>query len=252
MTRNQTLSGLFKALACLAVVLCTLFAALGLTLWRAQYLVHCMDRAGYPARVANALQRSCETYAAAYGLPADALTGGWDEALVRRELIRSTDETFHLVRPARPTPFDELTGDGQALPSEVAAELAALWGAAVRTPFSNLLNILLQYSRASAWPVTLFLGLGAASLAMVYRVSRTRQELGGHAADLSRTAALCAPVLPGALALACARLDWLPADSLAADLFAGWAAGFFLCWGLCLLAAAAAFALLAARLRRTA
>lgn len=247
-SRRRALLALFEGLACLATVFCALFAALGLTLWRAPYLVGCMDRAGYPARVVQGLRTSCLTYAREYQLTPASLTDSWDEALVRRELIRSVDETYHAVQPARPTPFDSLVED--ELLGQVGRELAALWTRAVSTPFSNLLNILLQYSRASALPVTLFLGLGAGSLAMLYRASRDRRQLGGCAATLGRAAALCAPVLPAALALLCARLDWLPPESLAAGLFRQWVVGFFVCWGLCLLAAAAGWAALGVALRR--
>ena len=38
-SRRRALLALFEGLACLATVFCALFAALGLTLWRAPYLV---------------------------------------------------------------------------------------------------------------------------------------------------------------------------------------------------------------------
>lgn len=247
-TRRRALLALFEGLACLATVFCMLFAALGLTLWHGQYLVACMDRTGYPARVADGLRASCETYARAYGLPASGLTAGWDEALVRQELLRSVDETFHLVQPARATPFDD--GATGQLPEQAARELASLWTQAVSTPFSNLLNILLQYSRASALPITLFLAVGAGSLALLFRASPGPRSLGGLVLQVGRATALCAPVLPGALALLCARMDWLPPQSLAADLFRQWVTGFFVCWAVCLLAAAAAWAALGRSLRR--
>lgn len=248
--RRRALLVLFEGLACLATVFCALFAALGLTLWRAHYLVSCMDRTGYPAQIVQGLRVSCVTYAQEYDLTLSSLTGSWNEALVRRELIRSVDETYHQVRPARPTPFDSIVENPDI--GQVGRELVALWSAAVGTPFSNLLNILLQYSRASAVPITLFLGVGAGSLAMLFRASRDRRQLGGCAAEVGRAVTLCAPVLPGALALVCARLDWLPEQSPAAALFSAWSTGFFVCWALCLLAAAACWAALGFALRRPA
>lgn len=265
MTHSQrtalVLRRLFQLLFCFGALFLCLLAALAITLWRAPYLVFWMDRTGYPEALHQGMRTSCIAYADAYGLPREPLLDCWDESLLRQELIRSVDETFHQLGPGRDSPFDDLaeslaqqTGSSRAdvigASSSACHNLAALWHKAVQPPFANLLNLLMQYRRISPGLVCLFVLLVLGSLAMLYSMSESWRALASSLLPMARCLLLCGVLVPILAALIWSRWSWVPTESLALHLFRRWSAGFFGCWVLITLASGAGCLLLGARFHR--
>lgn len=247
---------LFQFLFCLGTLFLCLFLAMFLTLWSAPYLVFWIDRTAYPDSLSQGMHISCTAYADAYGLQEEPLLECWDTELLRQELVRSTDETFHQLRPGRATPFDSLVENDTFFSSEqgdasaVCQELSSLWHKAVQTPFSNLLNLLMQYRRIAPGLVCLFLLLSLGSLAMLYAISANLRALATSLLPTAQALLLCGLLVPAAAAFFWSRWNWVPAESLAHTLFRCWSTGFFLCWALITLAAGVFCLLLGARWNR--
>lgn len=254
---NAIVRRLFQFLFCLGTLFLCLFLAMVLTLWSAPYLVFWADRTGYPDALSQGMRTSCAAYAAAYGLPEKALLECWDTELLRQELVRSVDETFHEMKPGRSSPFDSLSEEGAFASSDpekvsaVCRELSSLWHKAVQTPFSNLLNLLMQYYRIAPGLVCLFLALSLGSLAMLYSISTSLRALAASLLPAAQSILLCGLLIPAAAALFWSRWSWVPAESLARPLFHWWSAGFFLCWALLTLAAGFCFLVVGSRWNQT-
>lgn len=234
---------LFQFLFCLGTLFLCLFLAMFLTLWSVPYLVFWIDRTDYPDSLSQGLRISCIAYAEAYELPEAPLLECWDTELLRQELVRSVDETFHQIGPGRSTPFDRLAEQGvfssadQEKASAACQELSALWHKAIQTPFSNLLNLFMQYRRIAPGLMCLFLPLALGSLAMLYATSANLRALATCLLPASQTLLLCGVLIPAASAFLWSRWSWVPAESLASTLFRCWSTGFFFCWALITLSA---------------
>lgn len=265
MTHSQhttfVLQRLFQFLFCLGLLFLCLLAALALTLWRAPYLIFWMDRTDYPEALNQGMRTSCIAYADAYDLPQAPLLDCWDQSLLRQELIRSVDETFHQLGPGRSSPFDDLaesiaqqTGVPRAdvigACNSACNDLAALWHKAVQPPFANLLNLLMQYRRISPGLVCLFLVLVLGSLAMLYSMSENWRALAASLLPIAKCLLLCGLLIPLLAALLWSRWNWVPTENLALHVFRGWSVGFFVCWVLLTLAAGLGCLVLGTHLHR--